>query len=242
MTCAATPIEYPAGDVTCRGEYFIEPGAQGPLPTVLVCHAWDGLNDEVRDKSRKLAHEGYLAFAIDVYGEGRNYTDFADLMTALGPYMEHRGLLLARMQAAVAAAKTIPGADPSRLGAMGYCFGGMAVLDLARGGGGDVRGVVSFHGGLLGNGLDGPEKIDAKILALHGEDDPLVPPEQVAAFKAEMTAKQADWQLHAYGHTVHAFTRPNANNPGFGTVYNADADRRSWQSMLNFFAEVLQGP
>ena len=163
----------------------------------------------------------------------------ADLMTALGPYMENRAMLLERMQAAVAAAKTIPGADTGRLGAMGYCFGGTAVLDLARSNNSDVKGVVSFHGGLQGNDLSGPDKIGAKILVLHGEDDPLVPPEQVAEFKAEMTAKQADWQLHAYSHTVHAFTRPEANDPGFGAVYNADADRRSWQAMLNFFEEVL---
>jgi len=241
MSCTVTPIAYPAGDVTCRGEYFVAPGAAGPLPVVLVCHAWDGLIDEVRDKCRKLAGAGYIAFAIDVHGEGKTYTDPAELTAVLTPYMENRGRLLARMLAALAAAKTIPGADPSRIGAMGYCFGGMAVLDLARGGG-DVRGVVSFHGVLQGNDLDGPDTVPAKILALHGEDDPLAPPDQVAAFKAEMTAKQADWQLHAYGHTVHAFTRPRANNPGFGTVYNATADRRSWQAMLNFFEEVLSEP
>jgi len=242
MNCTVTPLSYPAGDVQCRGEYFSVPGAATPLPVVLVCHAWDGLVDEVRDKCRRLAGEGYIAFAIDVHGGGRTYTDPAELMTVLTPYMENRGMLLARMQAAVAAAKTIPGADPSRLGAMGYCFGGMAVLDLARGGGDDVKGVVSFHGVLTGNDLEGPDIVPAKILALHGEDDPLAPPEQVAAFKAEMTAKRSDWQLHAYGHTVHAFTRPRANNPGFGTVYNAVADRRSWRAMLNFFEEVLRAP
>ena len=108
-------------------------------------------------------------------------TDMADLMPTLTPYMEDRGMLLERMQAAVAAAKTIPGADLSRIGAMGYCFGGTAVLDLARAGGDDIKGVVSFHGGLEGNTHRQPQNIDAKILVLHGEDDPLVPPEQVAA-------------------------------------------------------------
>lgn len=239
MSCTATPIEYPAGDTLCRGEYYIEPGAEGPLPIILVTHAWDGLNDEVRNKCRELAHSGYIAFGVDVYGEGKTWTDTADLMTALGPYMENRALLLERMQAAVAAAKTIPGADLSRMGAMGYCFGGTAVLDLARAGGSDIKGVVSFHGGLQGNDLDGAAQIDSKILVLHGEDDPLVPPEQVAQFKAEMTEKKADWQLHAYGHTVHAFTRPGANDASFGTVYQANADRRSWQAMLNFFEEAL---
>jgi len=239
MSCTSTVIEYPAGDVTCRGEYFTPRNAEGPLPVVIVTHAWDGLNDEVRDKSHKLAHEGYIAFAMDVYGDGQTFEDMSQLEAVLGPYMADRSLLLGRMQAAADAALTIPGADTSRMGAMGYCFGGTAVLDLARGNVKGVRSVVSFHGGLAGNGLDNGDDISASVLVLHGEDDPLVPPEQVAEFKAEMSARNADWQLVAYGHTLHAFTRPEANNPDFGAVYNADADRRSWQSMLNFFAETL---
>jgi dienelactone hydrolase len=239
MTSTATVLEYPAGDTLCKGVYFTPEEADGPLPVVIVCHAWDGLNDEVRDKSTRLAEAGYIAFAMDVYGGGKTLTDMADLEPTLTPYMVDRGMLLERMQGALAAAKTIPGADDSRIGAMGYCFGGLAVLDLARAGGEDLKAAVSFHGGLEGNTLDNPSTIDAKILVLHGEDDPLVPAEKVSAFKAEMTAKKADWQLVAYGHTVHAFTRPDANNPDFGAVYNAAADRRSWQAMLNFFAEIF---
>jgi len=239
MPSIATTLEYSAGDTLCKGIYFTPKDADGPLPIVLVCHAWDGLNQEVRDKASKLAEAGYIAFAIDVLGNGKIMTDFADLMPTLTPFFADRGMLLQRMQAALTAAKTIPGADLSRIGAMGYCFGGTAVLDLARAGGDDLKGVVSFHGGLEGNTLDNPKKLNVKLLVLHGEDDPLVPPEQVAAFKAEMTAKQADWQLHAYSHTVHAFTRPDANDPAFGAVYNPVADRRSWQAMLNFFEEVL---
>ncbi len=238
MTSTMTTLEYPAGDAVCRGEYYTPVNAEGPLPIVMVCHAWDGLNDEVRDKSRKLAAAGYIAFAIDVHGGGKVITDIAELMPTLSPYLESRALLLARMQGAFGAARTIPGADVSRIGAMGYCFGGMAVLDLARSGV-DIKGVVSFHGSLDGNTLANPRALDTKILVLHGEDDPLVPPDSVASFKTEMNAKKADWQLHAYSHTVHAFTRPDANDPAFGAVYNATADRRSWQSMLNFFDEVL---
>ncbi len=241
MASIATPIDYPAGDgeTICKGVYYTPAEADGPLPVVLVCHAWDGLLQEVHDKAQALADEGYIAFAIDVYGNGHTEDDFSRLGETLGPYLENRALLLARMRAAVAAAKTIPGADTDRMGAMGYCFGGTAVLDLARGGGEDIKGVVSFHGGLDGNDLDNPQTISARVLVLHGDADPLVPPEQVTAFKREMTEKQADWQLHAYGHTVHAFTRPAANNPDFGAVYNAAADRRSWQSMLNFFGEFF---
>ena len=239
MPRTATILEYSAGDTLCKGVYFTPANVTGPLPIVLVCHAWDGLNQEVRGKATQLADAGYIAFAIDVLGNGKIMTDFADLMPTLTPFFADRGLLLQRMQAALTAAKTIPGADLSRIGAMGYCFGGTAVLDLARAGGDDLKGAVSFHGGLEGNTLDNPNTLNVKILVLHGEDDPLVPPEQVAAFKAEMTAKQADWQLHAYSHTVHAFTRPEANDPAFGAVYNPVADRRSWQAMLNFFDEVL---
>ena len=243
MASNATPIDYPAGDgsTTCKGVYYKPDNAAGDLPIVLICHAWDGLLQEVHDKAVKLADEGYIAFAIDVYGNGHTESDFSKLEATLGPYMADRALLLARMQAAVEAAKTIPGADLSRMAAMGYCFGGTAVLDLARSGGDDIKGVVSFHGGLAGNELDNPATISASVLVLHGDADPLVPPEQVAQFKQEMSDKKADWQLHAYGHTVHAFTRPEANNPDFGAVYNADADRRSWQAMCNFFDEVFGG-
>ncbi|CAA0121532.1 Uncharacterised protein [Halioglobus japonicus] len=238
MTSTVTQLEYLAGDTRCIGEYYTPAEASGPTPVVIVCHAWDGLNDEVRDKSRKLADAGYIAFAIDVHGGGKVITDFALLMPTLTPYLENRALLVERMQGAYKAAATIPGADTSRIAAMGYCFGGMAVLDLARSGA-DLRGVVTFHGSLDGHTLDSPQTLDTKVLVLHGDDDPLVPPQSVVDFKKEMNAKQVDWQLHAYSHTVHAFTRPGANNPDFGTVYNAAADRRSWQSMLNFFNEVL---
>jgi dienelactone hydrolase len=234
-----TTLEYHDGDTVCRGMYFKRTQTSEPLPLVLVAHAWDGLNDEVRAKATRLAEAGYLAFAIDVLGDGKVMTDFADLGPTLTPFLQDRGMLTRRILSAVAAAKTIPDADLSRMGAMGYCFGGTAVLDLARAGGDDIKAVVTFHGGLEGNTLDNPKTLSAKILILHGDDDPLVPPETVAAFKAEMNAKQVDWQLHAYSHTVHAFTRPNANNPAFGAVYNATADRRSWQAMLNFFAETL---
>ncbi|MDZ7784788.1 MAG: dienelactone hydrolase family protein [Halioglobus sp.] len=241
MTSTATPLDYPADDgaLLCKGVYYTPGDAAGPLPVVLVTHAWDGLVEEVHDKAARLAGEGYIAFAIDLYGEGKTESDSSKLMDTIGPYLEDRALLLSRMQAALAAAKNIPGGDPARIGAMGYCFGGAAVLDLARGGGTDIGAVVSFHGMLTGNGLDQPDPVTAHVLVLHGEDDPLVPPDQVAAFKAEMKARGADWQLVAYGDTMHGFTRPGANNPDFGAVYSARADARSWRAMLDFFAETL---
>ena len=239
MTSTATTLEYTAGDTLCNGVYFVPEKANGPLPVVMVVHAWDGLNQEVRDKATKLADAGYIAFAVDVHGGGKTINDIAELLPTLTPYLEDRNLLLQRMQGALAAAKMIPGADPSRIGAMGYCFAGMAVLDLARAGGEELKAAVTFHAGLEGNTLDTPATLNAKILVLHGEDDPMVPPAIVAAFKQEMNAKKVDWQLHSYSQTVHAFTRPDANDPAFGAVYNLSADRRSWQAMLNFFTEVI---
>ncbi|MEM9255009.1 MAG: dienelactone hydrolase family protein [Pseudomonadota bacterium] len=239
MTNTPTPFSYPAGDVICKGVYYSPDTPSAPLPVILIAHAWDGLVPDIQEKARKLAASGYIAFAVDIYGNGKTESDFTKLEQTLGPYMADRKRLLQRMDAAFQAALTIPGADPQRIGAMGYCFGGTAVLDLARGGNSAVKGVVSFHGRLTDNGLNQNGPIAAKILILHGDDDPLVPADQVADFKQEMNRKQADWQVHAFSGTVHSFTRPDANHPGLGAVYNARSDRRAWQAMLNFFAEVV---
>ena len=137
----------------------------------------------------------------------------------------------------IAMARELPEVDADNIAAVGFCFGGLCVLDIARSGG-DVKGVVSFHG-LLGAPGNTKEKIDSKVLALHGWDDPMAPPDDVKAFGEEMAKASADWQLHAYGGTMHAFTNPAANDPDFGTVYDADADRRSWQAMANFLSELF---
>jgi dienelactone hydrolase len=131
-----------------------------------------------------------------------------------------------------------PVIDARRVAAMGFCFGGLCVLDMARSGAA-VRGVVSFHGLLNKPGNTEGRTIQAKVLVLHGHDDPLCPVADVVAFETEMTAAGADWQLHAYGNTMHSFTNPEADDPAFGTVYSESADRRSWASLLNFLEEVL---
>ena len=143
-----------------------------------------------------------------------------------------------RMQAALYAVKLMPWVDDSKIAAMGFCFGGLCSLDLARTGA-DLKGVVSFHGLLGAPGNTQGNAIKAKILAFHGHDDPMVPVEQVIAFEQEMTEAGADWQLHTFGNTMHAFTNPVANNPDFGTVYQPDADRRSWLAMENFLTEIF---
>jgi dienelactone hydrolase len=239
MSTSQTALDYYDGDTLCKGVVYAPQHSSGPLPVVLVTHAWDGLVQEVHDKAKKLAEAGFIAFGIDVYGGGLILTDMSQMMPTVEPFMGDRRVLLKRMQAAVNAAKTIPNADPDRIAAMGYCFGGLCVLDLARGAGNDVKAVVSFHGSLLPNGIASSDPITAKILVLHGNDDPLVPPEQVQAFIAEMDARKANWEFTAYSGTVHAFTRPDANDPKMGALYDARADRRSWQAMLDFFGDVL---
>jgi dienelactone hydrolase len=187
-----------------------------------------------------MASLGYVGFALDMYGKGVFGAD-GDVegnSALMNPLAGDRAALRARVAAALAAVRSIDVVDGSKVSAMGYCFGGMCVLELARAGA-DVGGVISIHG-IFSAGDVSNEKITAKILCLHGQDDPMVPPEQVLEFENEMSAADADWQVHAYGGTMHAFTNPAANNPGFGTVYNPDADRRATQSIKNFFEEVFE--
>lgn len=236
----ATAIDYHDEETLCKGVYYRPDDSAGPLPVVLIVHAWDGLVQEVHEKAQRLAEEGYIAFGVDVFGNGTMLTDMAQLGPTIEPLMTDRRVLLRRLQAAVDAVQSIDNADTHRVAVMGYCFGGLCALDLARGGSAQIKAAVSFHGALLPSGIASQGEISAKILVLHGQADPLVPPEQVAAFMTEMTDKNADWQLHAYGNnTVHAFTRAEANDAEFGTVYDEVADRRSWQSMLNILQEVF---
>jgi dienelactone hydrolase len=173
-----------------------------------------------------------------MYGKGIIGSGPDENAKLMQPFMADRGHLQARMLAALASVKALPEVDPDRVAAMGFCFGGLCVLDLARTGA-ELRGVVSFHGLFLPPAGVTPRPIRAKVLALHGYDDPMVPPEQVTALAQELTAAGADWQIHMYGKTVHAFTNPAADDPSFGTVYNATADERSWQTLRTFLDEVL---
>lgn len=238
MAIVENTLEYLDGDTVLEAFYAFDDSQQGRRPAVLISHAWLGRDSFVMDKARKLVGLGYVGFALDMYGKGVLGTSRDENASLMQPFMADRLKLQNRMQVALNAVKQLPQVDRSKIAAMGFCFGGLCVLDLARTGA-DIKGVVSFHG-LLG----APEntkgnKIKAKILALHGSDDPMVPPELVLDFQEEMTLAGADWQFVSYGHTVHAFTNPVANDPGFGTVYQADADRRSWQAMQNFFAEIF---
>ncbi|MGR9114546.1 MAG: dienelactone hydrolase family protein [Gammaproteobacteria bacterium] len=238
MAIVSNTVGYLDDDVMLEAFFAYDDAVEGRRPAVLVSHAWGGRDEFVAEKAKKLAELGYVGFALDIYGKGIRGTNPEENAKLMQPFMDDRSLLQKRMQAALYAVKLLPWVDDKKIAAIGFCFGGLCVLDLARTGA-DLRGVISFHG-LLG-APDNIEnsRINAKILVLHGHDDPLVPVEQVIALEQELSAAGVDWQLHAYGHTVHAFTNPVANDPDFGTVYNAVADRRSWNSMVGFLSEIF---
>lgn len=210
----------------------------GKRPGVMIAHAWAGRGEFERRKARSLAALGYVGFALDLYGKGVLGSGPEENAALMQPFLDDRAMLQRRMTQALELARAQEAVDASRIAALGFCFGGLCVLDLARSGA-DLQGVVSFHGLLHPAPNVSGRKIRAKVLALHGWDDPMATPDQVAALGRELTAAEADWQIHAYGLTTHAFTNPAANNPAAGTAYNETADRRSWRAMRNFLSEAL---
>ncbi|CAN5336224.1 dienelactone hydrolase family protein [soil metagenome] len=232
-------VEYKVGDTTCRGYLAYDDSTDVKRPGVIVVHEWWGLTDYAKRRAEQLAQLGYVAFCADMFGDGRTTTDpkkALEFVTELG---KHPDVAAARSQAAMDELKKQPQLDPSRVAAIGYCFGGSTALNMARAGM-DLKGVVSFHGSLA---TDSPAKkgqIKAKLLICHGAADPMVPAEQVQNFEKEMTDAGVDWQLNAYSHAVHAFSNPDADKFGIeGVGYNAEADRRSWKAMQAFFDEVF---
>jgi dienelactone hydrolase len=239
MSVQTRYVEYRHGNSLLVGYFAWDAADQLPRPGVLVSHAWAGRDDFACGKAEALANLGYAAFALDMYGKGVVGTSPEENGRLMAPFMADRALLQGRQLAALAAIRSQPEVDAKRVAAIGFCFGGLCVLDLARTGT-DLAGVISFHGLLSQPGNTTGQKIPAKVLVLHGHDDPMAPPDQLLALQQELTRAGADWQVHLYGGTMHAFTNPKANDPGFGTVYQASADRRSWQAMQNFLREVLE--
>jgi dienelactone hydrolase len=230
--------DYRDGDVILQAA-VARPAGDGPAPAVLVAHAWAGRGEEEHAVAERLATLGYVGIAIDMFGKGVTGDPAGDNTHLIAPWLGDRAALLTRMRAAVSFARGLEGIDPARIAAIGYCFGGLCVLDLARGGADGLAGVVSLHGLLDGNELDVSGSINAKVLVEHGWRDPLAPPEKVVAFGDEMNARGADWQLHAHGKAMHAFSNPGANSPDNGMKYDADAARRSWAATTAFLAELF---
>ena len=228
-------VNYQAKNIDLKG-YVAFPDAEN-APLVLIVHTWAGKDEFVHQRAEDLAALGYVGFAVDMYGNGKVGADTAENESLMTPLVSDRDMLKDRIVSALNYGKSLPGVDSSRAAAIGYCFGGLVVLDLARSGE-DLNGVVSFHGLLMPSDIS-EKGIKAKVLVLHGERDPMVPLDMVDTFQKEMTEADADWQLHSYGGTYHAFTNPDANDPNLGTQFNKSANDRSWQSMKNFFAEIF---
>jgi len=233
-------IEYSDGDVILEGLLAWDDSSLGPRPGVLVSHAWAGRSDFEDGKANDLAGLGYAAFSLDLYGKGVRGSSPEENSALMQPFLDDRAILQKRLLVSLDTLREQTEVDASKIAAIGFCFGGLCVLDLARTGE-DLAGVVSFHGLLAAPGNTGGNTIKAKILALHGWDDPMATPDTVIALSRELTAMSADWQVHAYGNTLHAFTNPEANDRAMGTVYNAVADRRSWTTMQDFLAELFNG-
>ncbi|MEQ8514314.1 MAG: dienelactone hydrolase family protein [Chromatocurvus sp.] len=233
-------IEYDCDGTLLEGFLAFDSAAAGPLAAVAVAHAWGGRGDFDLARARDLAANGYVGFALDMYGKGVRGNSVEENQSLMAPFMEDRRLVARRMQRAIEVLREQAEVDADRVAAIGFCFGGLCVLDLARAGS-DVRGVVSFHGLFVPPGpvAQKPSPISARILCLHGYNDPMVEPQSVLDLGAELTAAGADWQLHAYGNTMHAFTVPEANDPDFGAVYSESADRRSHRSLYNFLEEIF---
>jgi dienelactone hydrolase len=233
-------VEYNQGDTALEGFLAYDDAVQGKRPAILVAHTWTGVSDFIRTRSTELAKMGYVVFAPDIYGKGVRPKPPVETRQEMGKYTGNRPLLRSRVQAGLDVLRANPMTDTGKVLAIGFCFGGTTVLELARTGA-DVLGVVSFHGGPLDSPTpDDARNIKGRVLVLHGADDPNVPASQVTAFEKEMRDAKVDWQLVAYGNTVHSFTDPAAGNDNSkGAAYNEKADKRSWIAMQDFFKEIL---
>lgn len=244
MTVRMRTVEYQDGGVALSGELAWDDAWTGSRPCVVVVHDAMKSTDHFEDgRAAALAGQGYAGFVLDVYGKGVHGRTFDESLALMTPFQNDRAALVRRLRAGLAAAAAQPEVDGDAMAAIGYCFGGMCVLDLARANA-PLRGVASFHGILTpppaDAGLAAPDAaIAPRVLVLHGWDDPFVPAETVTAFAREMSERRADWQLVAYGATVHGFTKPSANQPEIGALYDAKADRRSWQALKGFLDELF---
>jgi dienelactone hydrolase len=232
-------VTYHDGSTALQGYLVYDDAVAGQRPGVLVAHEWWGLNDYPKHRADMLAQLGYIAFALDMYGNGYVATTQPDAQAKATELYANPALLRSRARAGLDVLRKHALCDPSRIAAIGYCFGGKVALELARDGA-PLTGVVTFHGALKTASSDDAKNIKAKVLVCHGGDDPFVPATDVAAFEDEMRKGGVEWQVYVFGGAVHAFTNPaSGNDPTKGIAYNAAADRRSWEAMKNFFAEIF---
>ena len=211
----------------------------GKRPAVLVAHAWGGQTDFERGKAEALAGLGYVGFALDMFGKGVVGSGPEENTKLIEPFVADRAMLRTRILAGLNTVRDLDMVDRGRIAAIGFCFGGLCVLDLARSDA-KVLGVASFHGLLMPPGLDdNPDRVAPKVLVMHGDQDPFTPPDQVRSFQEEMTALGIDWQMLVFGGEVHAFAHKDAEDPALGNRYSERADRRSWAALCAFLDELF---
>lgn len=233
-------VEYKEGETVLEGFIAYDDQLEGRAPGVLVVHEWMGPGEFSNKKAEALAELGYVGFSVDIYGKGVRPKDTKEASQQAGLYKGNRALLRRRILAGYEALKQDPRVDPDRIAVIGFCFGGTTALELARSGA-PIAGAVSFHGGLNTPTPEDAKNIKAKVLVLHGADDPYVPAEEVAAFQKEMNDAKVDWVMVSYSGAVHSFTNPAAGNDNSkGAAYNANADKRSWVAMKEFFKEIFK--
>ena len=233
-------VTYNDGDVVLEGFVAWDSELEGKKsPGILISHQWMGLTDYEKGRCKQLAELGYVAFALDIYGKNNRPANRGEAGKTAGGFKKNRALYRQRLNLGLAQLVAQPGVDEKQIAAIGYCFGGTGVLELARSGA-EVSGVVSFHGGLDSPSPEDGKKIQSKVLVCHGADDPFVPVADIDAFKKELNDAKVDWQMNYYSGAVHAFTQPMAGNDNSkGAAYNAKADQRSWSAMKTFFGEIF---
>jgi dienelactone hydrolase len=236
-------VEYNAQAVVMKGYLAYDENIKGRRPGVLVVHEWWGLNDYARKRARMVAELGYTALAVDMYGDGKQAMHPDDAKKFSSELMKNVDDAKARFTAAMEFLKQQSSVDPTRIAAIGYCFGGGVVLNMARQGV-DLKGVASFHGSLSAVKPAQPGTVKAKVLVLHGGDDKFIPPEQIEAFKQEMKSAGVDFQFISYPGAVHSFTNPDADELGkkynMPIAYNADADGKSWGELKGFLKKIFK--
>ena len=232
-------VPYQDGDVKLAGYLVWDDAITGKRPGVLVVHEWWGLNDYAKKRAEMLAKMGYIAFAADMYGVGHVTTHGDEAGAWMKQITANIDLWQHRANLALDALKSSPETDPGKLAAIGYCFGGATVMQLAYSGA-DVKGVVSFHGSMPPATPEQAARIHAKVLVEHGAADGFIPPERLTAFQKALEDAKVDWRMTAHGGAVHGFTNPDAGKANMpGVAYDEKADRRSWQEMQEFFKELF---
>jgi dienelactone hydrolase len=231
-----TLIPYSDGTIALEGyAAYPSPNKQA---TVILCHAWRGRDELICEKAEEIASWGYVGFALDMYGKGVIGKSKEENAALKKPFIDNRHLLQTRVLKAFEVVQTLPYVDADRIAVLGFGFGGTCALDLARSGV-NLRGAVSIYGHFVPPPKALIKPIKAKILALHGYNDPIVSQEEFLAFEKEMNEAEVDWQAHVYGNTVHAFATPSANDPASGLLYNPVSAQRAWSAARTFLSEIF---